>query len=70
MQKGAHACIEHFQSNNRRAQPSIEKTVGPKWTYLGHPKSFSDKAKGDPYWKICSKHNEIGPNAKKRTNIG
>ena len=53
MNIGAYPCIEHFQSNNWCAQPGTGKTVGPKWTYLGHRESFYDEMKGDPYQKHC-----------------
>ena len=36
---------KHFQSNNWCAQPGTRKTVGPKWTYLGHSKKNSTKRK-------------------------
>ena len=70
MQIGTYPCIEHFQSNNRCAQPGTRKNVGPKRTYVGHPETFFDETKGDPYWKHCSGHNRIGPKEQKIIYIG
>ena len=69
MKIGSYPSIEHLQSNNWCAQLGTMTIIGPKETYICHPETYFAK-KGDPYWKICSKHNEIGPYAKKRTNIG